>query len=367
MATRLNPETLPVAVIGFAVLGAIYMWHAVLTGDDEAQATSHVLGFLGGLLPLGLAVVLAADPRFVEQWPWVLGNLVILGLAAITIGVLRLRLLVLLSAAATALACVAWSAHLGHGHVAGRAGDGGPAADRHLQRARPAVAGSAGERRQPSDALAPRHGRADRRRRAGPLLARAAGPDHPARGPRDRHRRAAVPGRRRAQLGRRRARWSCRPPPAPRACSPRSGSSAPRSPASTSACWHSRTCWPSPTRSSRSSAIGSASTTTRPGCCAPIWPCSSRPSSPMSACTAPWRGPSSPRRRRCSRCSASTSRWCCSSRSAAPGRRSCRWRRSPPVSSPVRGTRSTSRSTPARSRSSPRSRSTCCSWRCRSS
>jgi len=113
MATRLNPETLPVAVIGFAVLGAIYMWHAVLTGDDEGMATSHVLGFLGGMLPMGLAVVLGADPRFVELWPWVLGNLVILGVAAITIGVMRLRLLVLLSAAATALACVAWSPHLG--------------------------------------------------------------------------------------------------------------------------------------------------------------------------------------------------------------------------------------------------------------
>ena len=113
MATRLNPETLPVAVIGFAVLGAIYMWHAVLTGEDEAMATSHVLGLLGGMLPLGLAVVLAADPRFVELWPWVLGNLVILGLAAITIGVMRLRLLVLLSAAATALACAVWSVNLG--------------------------------------------------------------------------------------------------------------------------------------------------------------------------------------------------------------------------------------------------------------
>jgi len=113
MATRLNTETLPIAVIGFAVLGAIYMWHAVHTADDEARVTSHVLGLLGGLLPLGLAVVLAADPRFVEQWPWVLGNLVILGLAAITIGVMRLRLLVLLAAAATALAFAAWSPHLG--------------------------------------------------------------------------------------------------------------------------------------------------------------------------------------------------------------------------------------------------------------
>ena len=57
--------------------------------------------------------MLAADPRFVDQWPWVLGNLVILGVAAITLGVMRLRLLVLLAAAATALACVVWSAHLG--------------------------------------------------------------------------------------------------------------------------------------------------------------------------------------------------------------------------------------------------------------
>ena len=113
MATRLNLETLPIAVIGFAVLGAIYMWHAMRTADDEATVTSHVLGLLGGLLPLGLAVVLAADPRFVEQWPWVLGNLVILGLAVITIGVMRLRLLVLLSAAATALAFVVWSVHVG--------------------------------------------------------------------------------------------------------------------------------------------------------------------------------------------------------------------------------------------------------------
>jgi uncharacterized membrane protein len=113
MATRLSSETLPIAVIGIAVLGAIYMWHAVATGDDEAQVTSHVLGFVGGLLPLGLAVVLAADRRFVEQWPWVLGNLVILAVAAIAIGVMRLRLLVLLSAAATALACFVWSAHVG--------------------------------------------------------------------------------------------------------------------------------------------------------------------------------------------------------------------------------------------------------------
>ena len=75
----------------------------------------------------------------------------------------------------------------------------------------------------------------------------------------------------------------------------------------------------------------------------------------------------SPPRRPSSSCSASTSRWCCSWRSDAPGRRSSRSRRSRRASSPGRGTCSISRATPARWRSSPRSRSTCCSWRCRSS
>ena len=259
----------------------------------------------------------------------------ILGLAAITIGVLRLRLLVLLSAAATALAFVVWSVHLG-----AVTSPVGPAMVVLLLTAIYNVLGrlwpgSPAERREPADAVAPRRRRPDRRRRAGPLLAQPARPDHAARGPRDRHRRAAVPGRRRAQFGRRRAAGPAGHRgrdgrPRPRLVRARRAPRAVRRPAGVRP-----RAGRSPTRSSRSSAIGSASTTTRRGCCAPIWPCSSRPSSPTSACTAPWRGPPTPRRRRSSRCSVSTSRWCCSSRSAAPGRRSCRWRRSPPVSSPA--------------------------------
>ena len=180
MAGGLNTSTLPAAVIGFAVLGAIYMWHAVRTADDDALLASHVLGFLGGLLPLGLAVVLAADSRFVEQWPWVLGNLVILGVAVIA----HRR-----AAAAPARPALGRRHRVGvpgvgvapwHGDRRRSAGDGGPAADRDLQRARPAVARPAGERRQPPDAVAPRRRRPDRRRRAGPVLAEPAGPDHPA-------------------------------------------------------------------------------------------------------------------------------------------------------------------------------------------
>ncbi len=113
MSTRLNPDTLPMAVAGFAVLGAIYMWHAVATADDQDAPASHVLGLLGGMLPLALSVIVAADPRFVQQWPWVLGNLVVLALAAITLGVTRLRILIVISAVTTAIATVIWSAHLG--------------------------------------------------------------------------------------------------------------------------------------------------------------------------------------------------------------------------------------------------------------
>ena len=113
MATRLNEATLPMAVGGFALLGAIYMWHALETADDEDASTSHVLGLLGGMLPLALSTVLAADQRFVDQWPWVLGNLGILAAASIALGVTRLRLLVLVSAATTAVACAIWSLHVG--------------------------------------------------------------------------------------------------------------------------------------------------------------------------------------------------------------------------------------------------------------
>jgi uncharacterized membrane protein len=113
MATRLNPVTLPMAVAGFAVLGAIYMWHAVATADDQDAPASHVLGLLGGLLPLALSVIVAADRRFAPQWPWVLGNLVVLALAAIALGVTRLPILIVISAGTTALATVIWSAHLG--------------------------------------------------------------------------------------------------------------------------------------------------------------------------------------------------------------------------------------------------------------
>ena len=180
---------------------------------------------------------------------------------------------------------------------------------------------------------------ADRRRRARPVRAQPARPDARRRRPRDRHHRAALPGRRRAQLGRRRAAGAAGAPPRHRP---------PRAPlvrarrgrrASTSACSPSPTCWRSPTPSSRivrdrtrrrrRRAVGAARRHRGAG------RGRRRLRRPARARS---RAPPSRRRRRSSRCSASTWRWSCSSPSAAPGRRSSRWRRSPRVSSPGRGT-----------------------------
>ena len=129
-------STLPIAVGGFAVLGAIYMWHALETADDDDAATSHVLGLLGGMLPLALSIVLAADRRFVEQWPWVLGNLGILAgrvdrarrdaAPPARPGLRRRRRRSPARSGRSTSASV---------DVAGRADDGGAAADRRLQRA----------------------------------------------------------------------------------------------------------------------------------------------------------------------------------------------------------------------------------------
>ena len=82
MATRLNTETLPIAVIGFAVLGAIYMWHAMHTADDEAMvdvararpprrvAAARSGRGAGRRSPLRRAVAVGArQPRASSAWP----------------------------------------------------------------------------------------------------------------------------------------------------------------------------------------------------------------------------------------------------------------------------------------------------------
>jgi hypothetical protein len=111
MVLRLREETLPIGVIAFAVLGGIYGWHALATEAREDAPASHALGYIGAAMPLVLSIIVAADRRFIESWPVVLGNVALLALAAMAVGTWRLRPLVPISATTTALAVCGWAVH----------------------------------------------------------------------------------------------------------------------------------------------------------------------------------------------------------------------------------------------------------------
>ena len=122
MAARLTPDTLVIAMIASAVLGGLYLWHALETGDGDGVSATQVIGYLGATVPFGLSFIFAADPRFVVQdaapygprtlWPIVFANIVLLDVAAIAVGLWRLRPLVVISAVTTALAFLVWGIHL---------------------------------------------------------------------------------------------------------------------------------------------------------------------------------------------------------------------------------------------------------------
>ena len=107
MATRLTEEKLAIGITAFAVLGGLYLWHALQTHEDDPP-TSHGLGLIGASLPFVLALILAGDARYTEKWPLVLGYLAVIDLAAMAAGLWRLRIMVPISAGATALAFVLW-------------------------------------------------------------------------------------------------------------------------------------------------------------------------------------------------------------------------------------------------------------------
>jgi uncharacterized membrane protein len=111
MALRLREETLLVGIVSFAVLGGLYLWHALATEADD-QPTNHGLGVAGATIPLLFSVIVAANPRFSGSWPLVLGNVALLGVAVIATCVTRIRALVVTSAVTTALACAVWPVNL---------------------------------------------------------------------------------------------------------------------------------------------------------------------------------------------------------------------------------------------------------------
>jgi hypothetical protein len=106
-ATRLNQDKLGIAVLAYALLGGLYLWHAMATADDESPA-SHGIGLAGASFPFVLAVVLSGDPRFSAQWPIVLGYVALLDAAVMAAGLRRVRAMVPIGAAATLLACGVW-------------------------------------------------------------------------------------------------------------------------------------------------------------------------------------------------------------------------------------------------------------------
>jgi uncharacterized membrane protein len=119
-ALSLTEEKLPIALLAYAVLGGVYLWHALATQEGDDVSTSHALGFVGAAIPYVAAIVFAADPRFVDavagssapQWWLVLGNIVVLDAVAIGVGLWRLRPLVATSAVTTALAVAIWAIHV---------------------------------------------------------------------------------------------------------------------------------------------------------------------------------------------------------------------------------------------------------------
>lgn len=111
MAFRLREETLLVAIVSFAVLGGLYLWHTLATEADDEPANNG-LGLVGSTIPLLLSVILAGNPRFGDSWPLVLGNVALLGVAVIATCVTRIRALVVASAITTALACAIWPINL---------------------------------------------------------------------------------------------------------------------------------------------------------------------------------------------------------------------------------------------------------------
>jgi uncharacterized membrane protein len=105
-ATSIAPEKLVVAVVAFAALGFIYLWHAS-QADPEAEPITRAVCTLGALAPFVYAVAMASDARFVDRWPIVFLDLAVLDLAAIAIGVrFRHAVLVGIAAAATAFALI---------------------------------------------------------------------------------------------------------------------------------------------------------------------------------------------------------------------------------------------------------------------
>jgi uncharacterized membrane protein len=111
LQAEVPPDTLLIAAIAFAILGAVYLLHAYWT-DFEVAPTSQILGLFGAAVPLVASLIFIADRRFAPEWPLAFGNVALLGAGSIALGLRRMPGFILTSAITTLLAAAMWSAHL---------------------------------------------------------------------------------------------------------------------------------------------------------------------------------------------------------------------------------------------------------------
>jgi uncharacterized membrane protein len=81
-ANWIAPEKIPIGVAAFTVLGAIFLRHAVQTRQAEVPLM-HQAALTGALVPLGFAMMLAAEARFADQWAVVTAFLVVVDLGLV--------------------------------------------------------------------------------------------------------------------------------------------------------------------------------------------------------------------------------------------------------------------------------------------
>jgi hypothetical protein len=82
-SSYIAPEKLAVGVTAFAALGAAFLWHAVRVRDADTPL-AYQAGLAGSLVPLGFALLLAADRQFALPWPIVMAFLAVVDLGLVS-------------------------------------------------------------------------------------------------------------------------------------------------------------------------------------------------------------------------------------------------------------------------------------------
>ncbi len=105
----MSPSNMGVAVVVFAVFGALYLVLPVVSKEEDSNRVL-LTGAIGGLAPFLFGIYLASSPEYVEQWPLLFGMVALLDLAILAMAVLRGRVGLLISASvATSITLALWA------------------------------------------------------------------------------------------------------------------------------------------------------------------------------------------------------------------------------------------------------------------